>query len=94
MDYGKVFRVGKLNNEHEFVPEPIQTLPLEPEMLGVYYDTRETDPQDMMYYVCGIMGQTSPTHWPVMLGYFDSKEREVIQAHFEADMKRLRDEGN
>lgn len=92
LNHGKVFRVGKLDDDRKFVPEPIQALPLEPEMFGVYYDTREHDPMDMMFYVCGIMSQASATNWNVMLGYFDSEDREVIQTHFEAEMKRMRDE--
>jgi hypothetical protein len=91
VNYGKVFKVGKLNDDHEFVPEPVQETPLEPEMFGVYYDTRERDPMDRMYYVTGIMGQQSPTEWQVMLGYFSTEERVPIQAHFEAEMARKRE---
>lgn len=92
--HGKVFRVGRLDEDHKFVPEPIQSTPLEPEMRAVYFDTRETDLLDQAYYVCGIMGQTSPTNWNVMTGYFGYGEVKEIEAHFVAEMARLREEKN
>jgi hypothetical protein len=92
VNYGKVFRIGRLDDDYKFIAEPIQTTPLEPEMKAVYYDTREREPMDQVYYVAGIMDQSSPTSWNVALGYFSTEEMIPMQAYFGAEMARQRED--
>jgi hypothetical protein len=84
VNYGKVFRIGRLDDDYKFIAEPIQTTPLEPEMKAVYYDTREREPMDQVYYVAGIMDQA--------LGYFSTEEMIPMQAYFGAEMARQRED--
>jgi hypothetical protein len=93
-----LYRLGRLDEDGEFVPEPVQCLPLKPEMKAVYYNGREPAIEWIVaaryFYVTGIMDSNEDVDpwWTVMVGYFSQEETIPMQDHKAAEMERLYNE--
>lgn len=88
------YKLGRLDESMQFVPEPVECLPMEPEMKGVYFNDREREPIDRYFYIAGVMesnGDVDPW-WTVLTGYFSLEETIPMQDHRLAEMERLRNE--